>query len=80
MLDKEKVAEYGIDKVPAIALAGEHDTGIRFFGAPSGYEFVSLVDAIGLASRGESGLSEESRALVAAVDRPMNIQVFVTPT
>ena len=80
LLDKEKVEAYAVDKVPAIALVGSKDTGIRFYGTPSGYEFMSLIDAILLVSTGDSRLSPESRALVAAVDRPMNIQVFVTPT
>jgi alkyl hydroperoxide reductase subunit AhpF len=80
VLDAEKAAEYRVDKVPAIALVGARDTGIRFFGTPSGYEFMSLIDAILLASSGDSGLSEESRALVQSVTTPMQVQVFVTPT
>src|SRR3954447_20497369 len=47
VLDKEKAAQYGIDRVPALALVGEEsDSRIRFLGAPSGYEFISLVQAI----------------------------------
>lgn len=80
ILDADKVAEYKIDKVPGIALVGSRDTGIRFYGTPSGYEFMSLIDAILLTSSGDSGLTAESRALVAKVDWPMNIQVFSTPT
>ena len=82
VLDKEKVAEYGIERVPAIAVVGERDAGIRFYGAPFGYEFMSLIDAIRLTSSGDSDLSEESRALLAGVtdERPLHIQVFVTPT
>ena len=30
--------------------------------------------------QGASGLSEESQALIMAVDQPIDIQVFVTPT
>jgi hypothetical protein len=41
---------------------------------------MSLVEAIRLVASGQSGLSEESRALVAAVTEPLHIQVFVTPT
>ena len=36
VLDKEKAAQYGIDRVPALALVGEEsDSRIRFLGAPS---------------------------------------------
>ena len=80
ILDAEKVAAYKVDKVPAIALVGSRDTGIRFYGTPSGYEFMSLIDAMLLTSADDSGLTAESRALVAKVDRPMHVQVFVTPT
>lgn len=80
VLDREKAAEYGIDRAPAIAVVGERDSGIRFYGVPAGYEFMSLVEAILLVSRGEADLSDESRAMVAALDRPLALQVFVTPT
>src|SRR5262245_33935800 len=47
VLDKEKVEELGIKRIPAIAVLGaEKDYGIRLYGRPSGYEFSSLVDAI----------------------------------
>ncbi|MFW6082734.1 MAG: thioredoxin family protein, partial [Chloroflexota bacterium] len=39
--DKETVDAYDIDKIPAVAVIGEKDYGIRFFGIPSGYEFTS---------------------------------------
>jgi len=36
ILDKEKVAEYGVDKVPATAVRNGQDYGIRFYGIPAG--------------------------------------------
>ena len=80
VLDKEQVEAYGIHRVPAIAVVGVADTGIRFYGAPEGHELVSLVESILLVASGEPGLSDESRARVADVDQPIEIQVFVTPT
>lgn len=80
VLDKEKVAAYGIDRVPAIAVVTDHDTRIRFYGAPSGYEFMSLLDAVILASDGHSHLSESSLAIAHGISSPTSIQVFVTPT
>ncbi|MCK5119172.1 MAG: thioredoxin family protein, partial [Candidatus Latescibacteria bacterium] len=44
--DKEKVEQYGIDKIPAIVVEGEKDYGIRFYGIPGGYEFTSLMEDI----------------------------------
>jgi alkyl hydroperoxide reductase subunit AhpF len=81
VLDKQGVAEFGIERVPALAvLAGDRDTGVRFYGAPAGYEFSALIDAIVAASTGQSGLSEASRTRLAEVAAPVRIQVFVTPT
>lgn len=82
VLERERAAQYGIEDIPAMALLrnGE-DTRIRFLGAPSGYEFLSLVDAVILAGTGDSGLSPESRKAIAEhVAAPMELRVFVTPT
>ncbi len=80
VLDTDQVEAYGIQRAPAIAVVGEADTGIRFYGVPDGHELVSLVESILLVASGDSGLSDESQALIAAVDQPIDIQVFVTPT
>lgn len=82
VLEKDRAAEYGIEHIPAVVLiAGGEDTRMRFLGAPSGYEFVSLIDALVLAGTGDSGLSPATRALMAShVTKPVDIQVFVTPT
>ena len=82
VLDRERAAQFGIDGIPAVALLrGGEDTRIRFLGAPAGYEFMSLIDAVILAGTGESGLTPESKALVAAhVTKPMEMLVFVTPS
>ena len=82
ILEKERAAQYGIEGIPALVLLrGEEDSRIRFLGAPAGYEFVSLIEALVLAGTGESGLTPESKALIAAhVTAPMDILVFVTPS
>jgi len=81
VLDKEKVEALGIARIPAIAIMGaEKDYGIRMYGLPSGYEFGTLVEAILDVSRGDSGLSEETRAALKELTRPVHLQVFSTPT
>jgi alkyl hydroperoxide reductase subunit AhpF len=81
VLDKEKVEALGIKRSPAIAVMGtEKDYGIRMYGLPSGYEFGTLIDAILDVSSGESGLSEATKAALAAIERPVSVQVFSTPT
>ena len=82
ILDKARTAQYGIDRTPAIVLLRDgEDTRMRFLGAPAGYEFASLVEAVVLAGTGESGLSPESRQLIATrATVPIDIKVFVTPS
>ena len=82
VLEKDRAAKYGVTHIPAVAiLRGDADTRMRFFGAPAGYEFMSLVEAIVLAGGSDSGLSDESKRLIAEhVSAPIDIQVFVTPT
>jgi len=82
VLERDRATQYGIDHIPAVVLlAGDEDTRIRFLGAPAGYEFMSLIEAAVLAGTTDSGLSQESRDLIAQhVSAPTDIQVFVTPT
>ncbi len=80
LLDKEKVAEYGIDKVPATVVRNGKDFGIRFYGIPAGYEFATLLDAILDVSQGESGLAAESKEKLGKITQPLHLEVFVTPT
>jgi glutaredoxin-like protein len=82
VLEKDRATALGITAVPAIAvLKRDVDTRIRFLGAPAGYEFMSLVEAIIMAGGSDSGLSQESRTLIAEhVAEPLDIKVFVTPT
>lgn len=78
--DSDKVEKYNIDKIPATVVEGEKDYGIRFYGIPAGYEFVSLIDSIMAVSKGESDLSEETKAALSQLKDAVHIQVFVTLT
>jgi alkyl hydroperoxide reductase subunit AhpF len=86
VLEKDRAAQYGIDRVPALALLTQdasgdaRDTRIRFLGTPAGYEFVSLVQALMLAGGHDSQLTPANRARIAAVNTATTIQVFSTPT
>ena len=82
VLEQDRARQYGVEQIPTIVLLkGDQDTRIRFLGAPAGYEFMSLIEAVILAGTSDSGLTPDSRALVAEhVTEPLNIQVFVTPT
>ena len=79
-LDKTQVDRFGVGKVPAIAIAGTKDCGVRFYGIPLGYGIASFLGAIKDASRGTTDLSLESREALAEIAQPVRLQVFSTPT
>jgi len=78
--DQQKAETYGVQLVPAVIVEGEKDHGIRFFGAPAGYEFSSLVEDILAVGTGTIPLSQASREKLASLTQPLHIQVFVTPS
>jgi glutaredoxin-like protein len=78
--DSEKAKFYMVDKVPAVAVMGARDYGLRFYGLPYGYEFQTLLEALFYASTGRTDLSEESKRRLKALRTPIRIQVFVTLT
>jgi glutaredoxin-like protein len=80
VLDKEKAAEYGVDRVPAIIIAAPGCDRIRYYGAPLGNEWPTMLDAIRMASTGETSLSEQSRAQLKTLSSPVHLQVFFTPS
>jgi len=80
LIDREKVAEHKVDKVPATVVRNSKDYGIRFYGLPAGYEFATLLDAMLTVSSGDSGLSNESKEALKQITAPLHLEVFVTPT
>jgi len=78
--DTELAKQFGVDKVPAMVILGQKDYGIRLYGLPYGYEFQTLMSALGAVSQGKTDLSEETKAKLRALNVPVHIQVFVTLT
>lgn len=79
-IDREKAQQYGISAVPAIVIEGDRDYGIRYLGAPTGYEFACLLEDLVSVGKRDSGLSDASKEKVRALTDPLNLKVFVTPT
>ncbi len=81
---EQRAEQYGVDKIPAIVIlkGGEQpvDYGIHFYGIPSGYEFSSLLEDILMVGRGKAELSSQTGQELQKLDKPVHIQVYVTPT
>lgn len=83
--DADLAARYNVDKAPGLVIAAKEgeqimDFGVRLSGIPSGHEFTSLIQDIILVSNRDSGLNPQTRAFLKNLDKPILLQVFVTPT
>ncbi|MBN1484662.1 MAG: thioredoxin family protein [Chloroflexia bacterium] len=78
--DRAVAEEYGVDKIPAIAIIGEQDYGVRYYGFPGGYEFTTLVEDVIDVSKGDPGLSEQTMEALSKLSQDVHLQVFITPT
>jgi len=74
--DAAKAKEYGVDKIPALAIIGEKDYGVRIYGIPYGYELQTLIEAAINVSRGKTDLSDKTKAILSDVKAPVHIQVL----
>ena len=78
--DTGKAAAYGVELTPAAVVEGPKGARVRFYGIPAGYEFVSLLEAVKNSVSSALELQPETLAALAALAKPVNIKVFVTPT
>ena len=84
-VDADLAVKYNVDKAPGVVIAAKEgeqitDFGVRLAGIPSGHEFTSLIQDILLVSNRDSGLNPETREFLKGLDKPILLQVFVTPT
>jgi glutaredoxin-like protein len=78
--DEDKVKTYAIDKIPATIVLGDKDYGIRFYGVPAGYEFMSLIEGIVDVGKRSHGLPDALVKQLQQVDQPVRMQAMVSPT
>jgi len=78
--DADKAKEYSIDKIPALAIIGKKDYGVRIYGIPYGYELQTLIEAVINVSRGKTDLTDKTKKILSEVTAPVHIQVFVSLT
>lgn len=74
--------KYEIDRAPAILFTDKdgNDSGVHFYGIPSGHEFNTLIEGIVSMSNGETELSEDIIDELKNIDEEVLLQVFITPT
>ncbi|MCS7182574.1 MAG: thioredoxin family protein [Thermoanaerobaculum sp.] len=81
LLDREAVARFGVEQVPAVVPVGpQGDLGLRLYGIPAGYEFASLLEGLRLAAGADPQLAAETQSWLAQLTRDLELEVYVTPT
>jgi glutaredoxin-like protein len=83
--EPEMASRYSVANTPGIVIAAKDEQdvknlGIQFSGIPSGHEFSTLINDILMVSRRDSGLDAKTREYLKNLDKPLHLQVFVTPT
>ncbi|MCH7481663.1 MAG: hypothetical protein IIC31_02360 [Chloroflexi bacterium] len=71
----------GIEHIPAIVFGDDEDGRVRFYGAPLGNEFGTVIASIEALSKAQPMLrAEVADAARELIDEPVHLRVFVTPT
>ncbi|MFP4286704.1 MAG: protein disulfide oxidoreductase [Candidatus Izemoplasmataceae bacterium] len=78
--DKEDAEKYGITMTPSFVMLNENDEylGVKFNGIPAGHEINSFLSAILHMSGVDLGLDEATIKKIKAIDKKVDIKVFVT--
>ena len=77
----EEAKRLQIEQLPAIVIGDDEGGHVRFYGAPVGNEFPTILTGIESLSQQEPMLRDAvAEAARDRIDEPVHIRVFVTPT
>lgn len=78
--DSDDVKKYGIQRVPSFVILDENQTykGVKFNGIPAGHEINSYLSALLEMSGASSKLNDDVAKRIQAIQKPIDIKVFVT--
>lgn len=78
-LDHELAAKWQVTDSPTLLISPE-TYDIRWLGAPMGEEARTFLETLFLVGMGQSQLSEQSKKVIAKIDGPRKVKVFVSAT
>jgi len=78
--NRDEVEKFKVKRGPTLVLMAEKDLGVKYYGIPAGYEFSSLVEDIVDIGNDTIAIDENILERVKLINKPVNIQVFVTHT
>lgn len=70
----------GIQRTPCLAVVGQTDPGIHYYGLPDGYELETFLGVIRAVAQQRSGLAPRTIERLRALDTPIHLEVCVSPT
>jgi alkyl hydroperoxide reductase subunit AhpF len=70
----------GIQRTPCLAVVGEVDAGIHYYGLPDGYELETFLGVIRAVAEQRSGLAPRTIERLRALESPVHLEVCVSPT
>lgn len=79
VLNLDKDREYRVFSVPALAIIGAKDYGVRYYGYPRGTEWNNFLDDIIYVSRGENTLPYVVSEKLQKLDKKSQLKIFVSP-
>ncbi|MGM0410807.1 MAG: protein disulfide oxidoreductase [Bacillota bacterium] len=81
-IDSDEAKDYGLEMAPATIFVDEDgkDSGVHFYGIPSGYEFNTLIEDIIDISKETPDVPEDMIEKIKEIDSEVKLQVFVTPS
>jgi glutaredoxin-like protein len=80
--DRDLAFEIGVHHIPAHVVhhPGDGRAAVRYYGLPGGYEFGAFLRTLVLFSSGEKADDSFDPATVAAIEKEINLKVFVLTT
>lgn len=76
----EEAKRLEIEQIPAIVLGDDEGGRVRFYGAPVGNEFSTILTGIESISKSEPQLRDAVVEAAKGIDQQVHLRVFVTPT
>lgn len=77
--DPALARELAVERIPALLIGNDDAPRMKFYGAPLGFQMAAIIESIRSISRGASPLANDSRRRLRQVDRPVHVQVIVSP-
>ncbi|RMD96855.1 MAG: hypothetical protein D6814_10630 [Calditrichaeota bacterium] len=78
-INAEKDREYNVFAVPALAIIGAKDYGIRYYGYPHGTELNNFIDDLIYVSRAENKLAPKVMRKIQELQKETQLKIFISP-